>query len=102
MRPDMIELLDRDGFMFLDCLNHLLEVGNDAIVRMPEVAAGENGCGMHGHGFDDNHRGPADRALPVIGGMAFGRQALDGHVCGVGAEHDPVLQRVRPQFERGE
>lgn len=102
MRANVIELLDRDGAMPLDGVNHFSEMGNDRIVGVSKIAACQNGCCMDRHGLNDDHRGPADGPFGIVGGVPFGRQALDRHVGGVCAEDDPVVQCVRAQLERRE
>jgi hypothetical protein len=47
---------------------------------------------VHRHRFDDDHRRAADGALLVVGAMALAGQAEIGHVGGVRAEHDAVVE----------
>jgi len=75
---------------------------NDIITGMAEIAPRQNGSCMHRHGLHDDHAGTAHRPLPVIGDVLFPRQAIHGHVCSMGTEYDPVLQRLVAQLNRCE
>ncbi len=67
-----------------------------------EVAAREDRGAMHRHRLDHDHGGAADRPLEVVVQMALAGQAALGHVGGVRAEGQPVLQALLAQIERRE
>ena len=98
MRTDVIELLDGDRPVVLDRARNRLEVRNDAIVARPKIAACQDRGLMNGHGFDNNHAGPANRSFGIVGNVPFGRHAIFGHVGGVSSEHDPVSQGATAQL----
>lgn len=80
MCPDMIELLDRDRTIILDCTNNSAEMRNDGVVRRAEIATRQYCRRMNGHRFHDDHSGTVEGALGIIGCMALRRQAIDSHI----------------------
>ncbi len=57
---------------------------------------------MHRHGLDDDHPGPAEGALAVVGAVPIAGQPVLGHVGGVGPERDPAGERPVAQRQRFE
>ena len=55
---------------------------------------------MHWHGLDHDHRRTAAGAFLVVTPMTFSGQAEIGHVGGVRAEDDAVIEAPVAQLER--
>ena len=96
----VVQLLDHHGALAVAGIGDRTEAGYHAVVADTEVATGEHRCAVHGHRFDDDHRRTAASPLEVVAEVAFAGQAVDGHVRGVGAEHDTVAQRDVSELQR--
>ena len=97
MGADVIELLDHHRAMLMAGVGDAPEVFDDAVVAMPKVTAREHRGAVHRHRLDHDHRGPANRTLPVVAEMALHGQPLDAHVGGVRAEVEAVREGLAPE-----
>ena len=102
MLTDVINLLDHHRAVLVAGLGDEPKGRHDGVVLMTEVAPREHRGGVSGHRLDDDHRGAAGGALAVVAEMARAGQTLLGHVGGVRAEIEAVLERLVPQRERRE
>ena len=100
MLTDMIELLQDGGAVSMDGVGYLAEMGNDRIVAVAKVTAGEYCRGVHRHRLDDDHGGAAYCAFLVVTLMALAGQAHIRHVGGVRTEHNAVVELAMTQLER--
>ena len=97
MAADMIDLMAHDCAVAVAFVGDLLEVGNDAVV-VAQVAARQD-CSVVGRGrLDHDHGCATARAFAVVTEMPVGRQAVLGHVRGMGAKHDAAFERVPVQL----
>ena len=55
---------------------------------------------MNRHRFDHDHRRAADGAFFVVSTMTFAWQAQVGHIGGMRAEDDTIIEFAMAQFER--
>ena len=99
---DVVELVDHHHVMRLAGLGDPAEAGDHGVVGGAEVAAGHDRGRMHRHRLDHDHGGPATGPRQVVAEVTLARQAALGHVRGVGAEHEPVLERPGPERQRRE
>jgi hypothetical protein len=76
------------------------EMRDYRVVAVAEVAARQHCGGVHRHRFDHDHRRAADSAFFVVTAMAFPGESEIGHVGGMGAKHDAVVEFSVTQFER--
>ena len=53
---DVVELVEDYRTLGVNCVGDGAEAGDDRVVTVSEVAAGEYGSGVHGHRLDDDHR----------------------------------------------
>ena len=95
----MVQLLDDVGALGVHGIGDRAEPGDDGVVGVPEVPAGEHAGGVDGHGLDDDHRRPAACPFAVVPEVLLGGETELAHVGGVGPEDDPVAQREVPQLE---
>ena len=99
---DVVELVDHHRAVRLAGRGDAAERRDHGIVRVAEVAAGQDRRRVHRHRLDHDHRRPAPRPLLVIAAVTLAGQAAFGHVGGVRAEHEAALQRLVAQRERRE
>jgi hypothetical protein len=72
---------------------------DDFIVAMTEVAPGQHRGWMDRHWLDYDHRRAADGAFLVISAMTLAWQAQVGHIGGVCAEDDTIIEFAMAQLE---
>jgi hypothetical protein len=94
MGADVVKLLDRNGPIALDRLRHAPKVGDYAIIAWAEIAACQNGRGMHRHGLDDDHPSAAQGSFRIICHVPFRGHAIFSHIGSMCAEYDAVPQRT--------
>ena len=99
MLANVIELVDHHRAVFVAGLGDLAEMGDDGIVLVPKIATGQHRGAVGRHRLDHDHGAAAAGALGVIAEVAFDRQAVLGPVGGMGAEVEPVLERLVTQVE---
>ena len=99
MLTNMVKLLQNSGAMRVHRVGNFAEMGDDFIVAMAEVAARQYRGRMHRHRLDHDHRRAADGAFFVIAAMALAGQAQLGHVGGMGAEDDAVVETAMAQLQ---
>jgi hypothetical protein len=97
---DVIDLVDHHRAVLVAGLGDGPEGRDDGVVLVAEVAPCQDPGAMGGYGLDHDHRGASTCPLGVVAQVPRAGQAVLGHVRGVGAEHDAVLQRRVPQGER--
>jgi hypothetical protein len=54
---------------------------------------------MHRHRLDHDHRRAADGAFLVVAAMAFSRQTQFGHIGGMRAENDTIVELTMTQLD---
>ena len=100
MRADMVKLLEKDRARLFHRLCHLAEMRDHLIGGMQEVAARQDASAVDRHRFGHDHPRAPQRAFQKVGAKARAGQAHVGHVRGMGAEDDPVAQRLAAQLDR--
>ena len=97
MLPDVVDLMNHHRAVRVARVGDTTEVRNYGVVVMAEVAPGEHPGGVGRDGLADDHRGTAAGPLGVVAEVALPGQPVLGHVRGMGAEVEPVLQRLVAQ-----
>ena len=97
---DVIDLMDHHRAMLVARVGEAAKVRNYCVVGMNEVAAGEDRGAVGGDRFDHDHRCAATGALGVVPEVALPWKPLLGHVRGVCAEVEAMLQGLVPKIER--
>ena len=81
-------------------LGQFSKVGYDTVVAVTEIAPGENPGTVDRHRLANYHRRPATGALGVITNMTLAWQTVLGHVGGMRAKVEPVLERLVTNLQR--
>jgi hypothetical protein len=97
--PHMVDLMNHHRVVLVTGVGDAAEVRNHAVVAVAEVAAGQDTGGVGRDGLTDDHRGAATGPLCVVAEVALTGQAVLGHVGGVSAEVEPVLQCLVAQAQ---
>lgn len=99
MLTNMVELLQNDAAVVMNGIGNAAKVGYHGIVIMAKISPCQHRGTMHRHWFNHDHRRTTDGAFLIIGTVPLCRQALFGHVGGVGAEYDAVSQCFVAQLD---
>ena len=80
-------------------VGYLAKVRDYGIVAVQKIPPGQDRGSVYRHGLDHNHCRAADGTLFVIGSVALTGQPLLGHIGGMRAKNNSIIQRFMAQTD---